>query len=134
VVQGLLLGPLITFLQIDDDSNDEQFEAEARVAASEAALRRIEELVEEEWVLDDTAQRMRGAYEFRIRRFGSRINDEDDDGAEDRSQAYQRLRHEVLNAERAELWRLRDEGEIPNDVVRRIERDIDLEDVRLDAQ
>jgi CPA1 family monovalent cation:H+ antiporter len=38
----------------------------------------------------------------------------------------------VLAAERAEIIRARNRGEITDDIMRRIERDIDLEDARLE--
>jgi CPA1 family monovalent cation:H+ antiporter len=41
--------------------------------------------------------------------------------------AYQRLRLEVIEAERTELIRLRDVGEISDGVLHRVERDLDLE-------
>ena len=46
--------------------------------------------------------------------------------------SYQRLRRELLEAERQELRRLRLEGRIDDDVVRRVQRDLDLENERLD--
>src|SRR5215211_9379848 len=55
----------------------------------------------------------------------------DDDGTEDRSLAYQRLVRELLEAQRREIVLLRNQGEISNEVMHRIERDLDLEDARL---
>ncbi len=75
---------------------------------------------------------MRQAYEFRIRRFASRLDEEDDGDIEEGSQAYQRLRRKVLEAERAEIIRQRNRGDITDEIMRRIERDIDLEDARLE--
>ena len=49
---------------------------------------------------EDTAERMRGAYRFRANRFAARFDDEDDGALEERSQSYQRLRRELLDAER----------------------------------
>jgi CPA1 family monovalent cation:H+ antiporter len=57
----------------------------------------------------------------------------DDDGYEERSQAYQRLSRELLVAQRGALVRLRDEGEISDEALHRIERDLDLEETRLDS-
>jgi CPA1 family monovalent cation:H+ antiporter len=75
---------------------------------------------------------MKGAYEFRIRRFESRFDDEDDGEIEQGSLAYQQLRRKILEAERSELIRQRNRGEITDDIMRRIERDLDLEDARLE--
>ena len=52
---------------------------------------------------DDTAERVRGAYRFRSDRFRARLDDGDDGAIESRSQDYQRLRRELLDAERQAL-------------------------------
>ncbi|MDO9354572.1 MAG: Na+/H+ antiporter [Solirubrobacteraceae bacterium] len=131
VGQGLALPYLIRWVGLDDGGIHAQHEDKARLKAAKAAIVRLDELAEEGWVSDDTLTRMKGLYEFRIRRFGARFDDEDDGAMEDRSQTYQRARREALNAERAELIRLRDTGFLHADVLHRIERDLDLEDVRL---
>jgi CPA1 family monovalent cation:H+ antiporter len=133
VGQGLTLGPLIRALNAEDDPEARRLrESKARLRAADAALHRIEELMDEDWVRRETAQRMRAAYEYRIRRFRAHFDDEDDGDMERGSLAYQRLRREVLNAERAEIIRLRNQGFINDEEMRRIERDLDLEDARLE--
>jgi len=83
-------------------------------------------------VREDTAERVRGAYNFRTTRFRARLDDGDDGAVESRSQDYQRLRRELLDAEREALVELRRAGAISNDVWIRVGRDLDLEDQRLD--
>ena len=46
--------------------------------------------------------------------------------------AYQRLRRELLDAERQAVLALRNDGVITEEVMQRVQRDIDLEDSRLD--
>jgi CPA1 family monovalent cation:H+ antiporter len=132
VGMGLTLPLVIRMLGLEDDGLDEREDARARIRAAEAALARLEELVDEEWVRDDTAERFRGAYRFRTTRFEARLDDGDDGAIESRSQDYQRLRRELLDAERAALLELRRDGSISNDVWLRVGRDLDLEDERLD--
>ena len=139
LLQGLTLAPLIKLLGIDDAGDDfEQEEVDARLRAAEAALDRLDELAAEEWALDDTVDRVRGAYTYRQRRFSARTGDFDGgidgDGIdyETRSEAYQRLVRELLDTQRAALLDLRDSGAINDDVLRRIERELDLEDSRLE--
>jgi Na+/H+ antiporter len=132
VGQGLTLPLVIRVLGIEDDGLDDRQDAKARIHAAEAALARLEELVSEEWVREDTAERVRGAYTFRTSRFRARLDDGDDGSIESRSQDYQRLRRELLDAERAALVELRRTGVIGNDVWLRVGRDLDLEDQRLD--
>jgi len=133
VLQGLTLPPLIRVLDLDDGGIGEKEEAKARIRAAEAALERLDELVEEDWVRADTAERARGLYNFRQERFRSRFDPQADGAAEARSQDYQRLRRELLDAEREAVTQLRREGVIGDDVMRRVVRDLDLEDARLDV-
>ena len=56
--------------------------------------------------------------------------DGDDEDYETRSAAFQRFRRELLEAEREAVLRLRSEGKIRDEVMRKIERD--LEDSRLE--
>ena len=138
VVQGLSLPVLVRRLGLAGaDGEEEREETEARLRAAEAALTRLEELAEEDWVLEDTTAGMRDLYEYRRRRFAARHSGqpesgEESDGYEERTLAYQRFRRELLGAERAALLRLRSEGRISDEVRRRVERDLDLEDVRLE--
>ena len=106
----------------------------ARWIAARAALERLDELAVEEWTLDDTIERLRGLYEFRQRRVKVRAGKiEDEDGIEDRSLAYQRLMHELYTVQRRAVVELRNSGEISNDVMHRIERELDLEESRLEV-
>jgi len=100
--------------------------------ATQAALSRIEELGLEDWTRDDTIERMSRLYDYRRRRLKARAGKIEDDGYEDRSVSYQRIVREVLEAQRAAVVGLRNEGVISNDVMHRIERELDLEDQRLE--
>jgi monovalent cation/hydrogen antiporter len=132
LLQGLTLPVLIERLGLGAEESEERREALARIRAAEAAIERLDELAGEDWVRESSRVRMRGLYQFRVRRFGARFDDEDDGALEEGSQAYQRLRREALEAERDELLRLRTEGRISEEAMRRIERDLDLEDARLE--
>jgi len=133
VLQGLTLPKLIRRLDIEDDGDDEREELLGRRAAVDAALGRLEELRAEEWTRDDTADRMRQMYEYRQRRLAARAGESDDgDGIEHRSRKYQKMVRSVLDTQRAELVRLRNSGAISNEVMHRLERELDLEDERLE--
>jgi Na+/H+ antiporter len=133
VGMGLTLPAVISALGLHDGGVEERQDAKARVLAAEAALARLDELEVEEWVREDTAERVRGAYRFRANRFRARLDDGDDGAIESRSLDYQRLRRELLDAERSALVELRREGTISNEVWLRVSRDLDLEDARLDV-
>jgi Na+/H+ antiporter len=132
VVQGLTLPALIRRLGVRGDSVEEREEIRARLEATAAALARLDELAAEDWTRDDTIERLRAAYDFRRRRLKARVGKIEDDGYEDRSLAYQRLVRELLEAQRRAIVRLRNQGTISSDVMRRVERDLDLEDSRLE--
>jgi CPA1 family monovalent cation:H+ antiporter len=133
VAEGLTLPRLIRRLGAVDDG-DESPELEARLRVAEAAIGRIDELAGEDWVRDDSAERLRGLYEYRQQRFGSRLAGEDGaDEIEERTDAYRRLRIEVLDAERETLVAMRSSGEITEEVMRTVEHDLDLEQRRLET-
>ena len=133
VGQGLTLPAVIRVLGLEDDGSEEHEDAKARIHVAEAALARLEELVDEDWVREDTAERVRGAYRFRTNRFRERLDADGDGEIESRSRDYQRLLRELLEAERQALVLLRRDGAISNDVWLRVARDLDLEDQRLDS-
>jgi len=131
VVQGLSLPAVIRALGLEDDRIGEKEETHGRIGVASAALERLVELESEDWVRADTAERVRGLYNYRRNRFASRF-DGDPDGVEERSAAYQRLMIELLDAQRQSLFRMRDDGRIGDEVMHRIERDLDLEESRLE--
>jgi Na+/H+ antiporter len=131
VVQGLSLPVLIRALGLEDDHIGDKEETHGRIQVAEAALQRLDELVEEDWVREDTTERVRGLYTYRRNRFATRFDGEPE-GVEERSAAYQRLMVELLAAQRLRLVTLRDEGSIGDEIMHRIERDLDLEESRLE--
>jgi Na+/H+ antiporter len=135
VGQGLTLPMLIRRLGVREDASiEEGEEIRARLVASKAALNRLEELEAEEWTRDETIERVRALYDYRKRRFATRAGKlADEDGIEDRSLAYQRLMHQLFAAQRRALVVLRNDGDISSDVMRRIERELDLEESRLEV-
>jgi CPA1 family monovalent cation:H+ antiporter len=134
VGQGLTLPWMIRKLGVQEDgSEDHHEEKPPRLVAAEAALRCLDAVEAEGWARDDTLERMRGLYRFRQRRFKVRAGKiEDEDGIEDRSQAYQRLIHVVASAQREAIVQLRNDGVISSDVMHLIERELDLEESRLE--
>ena len=134
VGEGLTLPWLIRRLGVvDDGSEDEDEEIRARLVIARAALDRVDELEGEDWTRDATIDRVRRLYEFRQRRFKIRAGKiEDEDGLEDRSLAYQRLMHEIYAVQRSALVQLRNGREVSSEVMRRVERELDLEESRLE--
>ena len=133
VGQGLTLPLVIRGLNMEAVVDTTAKEAaKARIRAAEAGIARLEELVDEDWVNPDTVERLRGMYGFRRNRFAARFDTDDDGAIEERSQAYQRLRRELLAAEHDALVQMRNRGEIGEEVMREVQTALDFEDLRLD--
>lgn len=139
VVQGLSLPLIIRLLGLEDDGSVEREEVRARLEAAEAALTRLGELEAEAWVREDTAERVRGLYGYRRSRFLARAQAPEGTNPggngeviEARSRDYQRLVRELVQAQRLALIRLRNGNSISDEAFRRVERDLDLEEARLE--
>jgi CPA1 family monovalent cation:H+ antiporter len=132
VVQGLSLPAVIRGLGVSDGGADADEEVRARLVVTKAAIEQIDALAGEEWTYDDTIERMRAFYVYRKRRFAARAGKFADDGYEDRSFAYQQMLQLVLGAQRTALLRMRSDGQLSNEVMNRIMRELDLEESRLE--
>ena len=131
VVQGLSLPAIIRWLGVEDDGAAAKEEREARLKANEAALARLNEIGETKAANAEILQRMRVEYEDRIRQLEV---GEPETGGTPRglfSSDYERLASEALLVERKIILQLRNEGIINDEVLRRIQRDIDLAEARL---
>jgi len=130
VLQGLTLTPLIRFLDLGEDRTLELEEARAREEAAQAAIARLEELSDAPWPRREDVDRMRAVYTQRIQR-ASPI-ELGADGAAARAQAaFRRLRHETLSAERRALIALRNQGVISDEILHRLEQELDVEAMRI---
>jgi hypothetical protein len=92
----------------------------------------LDQLQAEEWTRDETMERMRALYQYRKRRFAARAGKIEDEGFEDRALTYQQMVQSVLAAQREALLRMRREGELSNEAMNRIVRELDLEESRLE--
>jgi CPA1 family monovalent cation:H+ antiporter len=132
VVQGLSLPLVARAVRAQPDDDGAGYEENiARKLAARAALERLDALADEDWVREDTVERMRGMYRYRYNRFAARFDEErDGDAIEARTANYLRMVASVLEAQRGALEELRRAGRISDDVMRRVERELDLEEGR----
>jgi monovalent cation/hydrogen antiporter len=130
VVQGLTVGPAVRLLRIsrDDDSADE---SRARVRAAEAALEHLRELEAQDWTRNDSVERLRALFEYRRGRFSAQLRDDGDGRYEDMTSAWLQMQCRLIEAQRDAVEALRRDGEVSDDVARRVVRDLDLEEARL---
>ncbi|MGH9211202.1 MAG: Na+/H+ antiporter [Acidimicrobiales bacterium] len=132
VGQGLTLPALIRRLGVAADPREEEHEElVARLVASKAALTELEVLAAEGWATDDAVERVRAQYMHRKRRYAARAGKIEDDGYEDESLARERILQRLYRAERQAVVSLRNAGDISNNVMHRIERELDLEETQL---
>jgi CPA1 family monovalent cation:H+ antiporter len=133
VGQGLTLPALIRRLGVAADGRDEEHEELlARLAASKAALTELEVLADEGWADDEPLDRARQYYEQLKRRFAARAGKIEDDGYEDASEVREQVLRRLWRAERQAIVELRNAGDISNEVMHRLERELDLEESYLE--
>jgi Na+/H+ antiporter len=128
VVQGLSLQPLVRILDLPHRDVVDQ-ETDARLYAADAALDRLDELAAQDWARDDAVDRLRDSYQFRRGKLSARY---DDAPRLDRHRRdFQRLRRELIDAERAALLELQRRGQLDEAVHQRVRRELDIEETRL---
>jgi hypothetical protein len=129
VVQGFSLAPLVRKLGLKSDGAEAKEERSARVAMANAALERLEEIEREGKMPANVIAKMRLEYEHR-RRMAKRTHLPQESNGFD-SAALRALRRRMQAAERAELLRQTEAGEIGGDVMSHLQRQQDLRDLLL---
>jgi CPA1 family monovalent cation:H+ antiporter len=128
IIQGTTLPMLARRLGVRADTAAEDALAEAGVqhAASRAARQRLD--AQAGGAPPDVVERLRGLADIRANLAWERLGSQEQ---ETPSQAYGRLRREMIDAEREVFRVARDEGRIPEEVLTRAQRDLDLEETML---
>ncbi|WP_344136852.1 Na+/H+ antiporter [Luedemannella flava] len=128
VGQGMTLPAVARALRIppDDRTQDVLAEATVQQAASRAALAKLEE--QAHTAPDHVVDRLRGLAEQRSNTAWERLGTT----RETPSVAYVRLRRIMLEAERDVFRKARDDGRIPEEVLVRAQRELDLEESMLE--
>ena len=129
VLQGLSLPLLIRVLKVREDRGRADEERQAREQAASAALARLDEMASENWSAPEQIERMRDHYRSRLRRSTLRET-ADVEWTPEAAEAYRRLRHETLTAERLAAIRLRNDGAISDEVLHHLEHELDVEAMR----
>jgi len=133
VAQGLTMPFVVRKLGLVELGADErrertQREAEARVETARAALDRLEEACRQWKLPDDFLTLRRERQRQHIRQLESA--QADGDGSDLAVRAH-RMELQLIGAERNRLNQLVDDGRISDEIRRRIERDLDLDEERL---
>ena len=155
VVQGPTLAPFARLLGLGADEAEDAEDAHARLAAAEAGLRTLEDPAIASSQYPEVVRYLRQRHRQRARRWAAREEEPHDAESEDvahdhdhftiapsheaaaiderRAVEYRRVRAAMLGAEQEAILDLRDRGVIADDVMRRIQRDLDLETMLLET-
>jgi CPA1 family monovalent cation:H+ antiporter len=131
--QGLTLPPLIRRLRLGTDVELRDEDARARQRLLDSAARRIEQLYPVWPDHHPLLDRLRDTYRDRSEHVDRQRNPSAAGGDDRELIEHREIRRAVIDSEREALRRLRAEGEISEDVLRELERELDLDERRMDA-
>ncbi|WAL65771.1 Na+/H+ antiporter [Amycolatopsis cynarae] len=142
LVQGLTLPSLIRRLHVSSEAEAERDEAEelaAREAAMHAALKRLDELMPELLAKVDIsperaerlALRLRGLVESRYQGAVAAISLSAEERETSPHTAFFEARRQLLLSQREAVLRCREQGKLDDDVLRKVLRELDLEELAL---
>lgn len=124
LVQGLSLAPIIRAFGFEPEKQHHEEERLARREATRRGAEALEDLSREDWV----DQRDVDALRLEVR---DRVLQAEQHGGS--FEGRRRLRLEMIDAERRMLVRLRNEDAISDEVLRKLEQELDLEAIRAGA-
>jgi Na+/H+ antiporter len=133
VGQGLTLPFFIRRLGIVADTGEAHEEAHARMSVAGVALQRIDDL-ERDWPDHlELIEALRADYGHRASHVDPHHGDAPLDETEQEMLEHRQIRGAVIEAEREALVEMRERGAVSDEVFRRVERDLDLEELRMEA-
>lgn len=133
LVQGLTFGALLRRLGLGPDRQGMLLsQASAQYAAARAGIARLDRAVAERPDDAPVADALRTLAEHRTNARWERLAEtRESTDNETPSATWRRLRNLMLVAERAELLRLRDTGQLTDEAMREMQRELDLEEASL---
>jgi CPA1 family monovalent cation:H+ antiporter len=135
ILQGLSLPRIIRFFGIDRDGRDERShaghqEVEARRQAAEASLAFLAAKRKEGLYPESLLDRLEDQYRYRTGQFRAHL-DGDHEGAIQHGTDTFNVQTELIETERQVMITLRKQGVIDDGILRRVEKDLDLQEMRL---
>jgi CPA1 family monovalent cation:H+ antiporter len=142
LIQGLTLPPLIRAFRVqdaDEASRDEAEELEARKAAMHAAKSTLDEIVStqlssldiSEDRLEKLKTRLNALIEIRYRSAVAAISLSSEERASSPHAAFAKARRKLLTTQRETLLSQHSAGQLDDDVLRKVLRELDLEEMAL---
>ncbi|QIZ35109.1 Na+/H+ antiporter [Saccharopolyspora sp. ASAGF58] len=141
LVQGTTLPWLIRKLGVtdpDEAARDDQAESEARVTATNAALRYLDGLTPDDLHtspehFDRIIGRMRALVEHQGMAAAEQVGRTPDERADTASKVFSDLRRDLIEVQRSAMADERDAGNLDDGVLRRVLRELDLQEAALDS-
>lgn len=131
VGQGLTLPFFIRQLGIKDDGATDEEERAARLAANQAAIAFLENACLQGGGSPEIFRRLRAEYDDRIAQLQRCAEETGNPSGGVATPQYQQWQLQALSTERETIIKLRNQHVINDDALRRIQRDLDLAEVRL---
>jgi len=132
VGQGLTLPLVIRAVGLGSDADEGHEESHARQELIEEALRRIDDLQTKWPDHRPLIDQLRTSYQHRAEH-EEQLHEAPGNEAEQELVEHRQIRSDVIDAQRDALSAMRDRGAIDDDVLRSIERELDLEEIRMEA-
>jgi CPA1 family monovalent cation:H+ antiporter len=137
LLQGLTMPTVIRRLGMQERSttNDLLAQAQAQHGAAQASIARLDDLVAdepEESSIRHVAEKLRRLTQLRANGVWEQLGRPESETGEAPGTVYRRMRREMLNAERDVFVARRDAGEIDDEILRRVLRELDFEEATLD--
>lgn len=131
VIQGLSLPLMIMAFDFKEEDEETQEELTARHSIAVAALAKLAEMDEQKTAPPALIDRLRRTYDDRVRYLVSRLLGEESPSGLPAYDTISQLQRELLQVERRSLVLLRDQNVIGDEVMRKVEMDLDLEESKL---
>jgi CPA1 family monovalent cation:H+ antiporter len=131
VLQGLSLPPVIRWLRFASDDSLEQEERYARQTAIRAAHRRLDAFADEGALPGELIEEIRHAYRKRMAHLSTDNDDEEQARLAQRYLHYVEVKQILIDVECEVIVRLRDDGTIGDEALHRVQRDLDMDEIRL---
>ena len=144
VGQGMTLSPVVRLLGLHRDTSGKAEETTARIAQAKAAVGVIDDMIAHGGIDARIAKRLRTRYADREKRWTARSEGRADDATSEEREAADemagvsdtvtRANERIINAQRESLLRLRESDTINDDILRQLQRELDLETMLLESK
>ena len=132
VIQGLTLPILIRLFRVEDPDKSEEAEKNLRTHLSYTAIEYIESNYTQEDATRDALHHLKTKYEKRVDAVFRRMLTIDlSHHSEDVFREFSRLQIQLINFERKEIKKLRHKHVYDDDILRKVEYELDLEEAAL---